>query len=318
VWPTLPYFCFLLLAFPASSPVAVQPETRSESRRWRQAPAWVAGTAAVLYLALVTIVVRDGYWMENTPVRPLANLAGLSASVIALYLFFGLRTLLDSRGLWQELHPLRLLRSHGLWVAGLLLLLIEAGIVSLTVARADYSGWRFVADTLVSSIAQPGISCLAHVLFFGPILIFLPFLWRAMCRSIQRRGAGLTLCFALALVIAAGSESRKLMNFYPFVVLFLAGRVDRSVRESRQVALLAVFSLLVSKVWLPMGRDLPLPFLGTIPWRSLYVSSRGPWIDHPSYLVQGAILSVVAVLVYCSLRPALRRYARDAELGAAA
>ena len=319
VWPTLPYFCLLLLAFPAASRGTVEAEPGAESPRWRDAPTWAAGTVAVLYLVIVAILVSSEYRMPNTPVRPLASLLALSASLAAAYLFFGLRTLLDAPGLWRELRPLRILRRRGMWLAGLLLVGIEAGVASLAVAPADYSGRRFVADTLFSSITQPGIFCLAHVLFFGPMLIFVPVLWSPMCRSIQRRGAGLTLCFALALVIAAGSESRKLMNFYPFVVLFLAERVDRSLPEAWHVRMLAVLSLLVSKVWLPMGQDLPLPLLGTIPWRSFYVSSRGPWIDHPSYLIQGVLMSIVAVLVYRSFRPALRRRASGAQdLGAAA
>jgi hypothetical protein len=313
VWPTLPYFCFLLLAFPSASPGPVRPDTGREPRGWRTLPTGAAGTAAVLYLALITILVRNDYRIPGTPVKPLTNLVALSASVTALYVFFGLRTLLDSPGLWQELRPLSVLRRRRAWVAGLLLVGIEAGVASLAVSQADYSGLRFVTDTLFSSVTQPGIFCLAHILFFGPMLILVPFLWGPMCRSIQRRGAGLTLCFALALAIGAGSESRKLMNFFPFVALFLAERLDRSVRGAWHVGMLAILSLLVSKVWLPMGQDLPVPLLGTIPWRSLYVSSRGPWIDHASYVLQGAFVSIVAVLVYRSFGPVLRRRAPDAQ-----
>jgi hypothetical protein len=319
VWPALPYFCFLLLAFPAASPGPVRPEPCHEPRVWRTLPTWGAGTAAFLYLALITILVRSDYRIPSTPVKPLTSLVALSASVTALYLFFGLRTLLDSPGLWRELRPLSVLSRRGAWGACLLLAGIEAGVASLAVAQAEYSGPRFVADTLFSSVTQPGIFCLAHILFFGPMLILVPFVWGPMCRSIQRRGAGLTLCFVLALAIGTGSESRKLMSFFPFVALFLAERLDRSVRGAWQVGMLATLSLLVSKVWLPMGQDLPLPLLGTIPWRSLYVSSRGPWIDHASYVLQGALVSIVAVLVHRSFRPALRRRSpEEQDLGAAA
>jgi len=318
VWPTLPYFCLLLLAFPPAPQRPDQPDPSAGPRGWRDLPTWTAGTAALLGLVLITILVRDEYDIANTPVRPLSKLVALSASVTALYLFFGLRTLLDSPGLWRDLRPQMVLRRRLVWAAMLSIGAIEAGVASIAVAHADYSGKRFVTDTFFSSITQPGIFYLAHVLFFGPMLILVPFLWGPMCRSIQRRGAGMTLCFTLALVIGAGSESRKLMNFYPFVVLFLAERVDRSVRESWQVGMLAILSLLLSKVWLPMGQDLPVPFLGTVPWRSLYASSRGPWIDHASYLLQGALVSIVTLLVYRSFRPALRSRAPDAQGLAAA
>ena len=53
-----------------------------------------------------------------------------------------------------------------------------------------------------------------------------------------------------------------------------------------------------------MDQDLSIPFLGTVEWRSLYVSCRGPRIDHSSYLVQGSLVLIATVLVYRLLRGA--------------
>ena len=227
----------------------------------------------------------------------------LSASITALYLFFGLRLLLDSPELWQTLHSLKALRWRRLWVAAILIGTTELAVAAIGTQEAHYSGGLFVTDTFFSSITQPGIFWLAHVLYFGPILIVLPFLWRRMSRSIQQEGVGLTLCFALAVVIGAGSESRKLLNFYPFVVLFLADAVNGIVRGWRQVAVLAMLSFAISKVWLPMDHDLSLPWGGTIGWRALYVSSRGPWIDHTWYVLQLGLILLITLVLFRWLRP---------------
>jgi hypothetical protein len=214
---------------------------------------------------------------------------------------------------WAELRPGLPLGRPRLWLAALLVAGLEAIVAAIAVAEGDYSGTRFVTDTFFSSVTQPGVFYISHVLFFGPLLIFVPFLWEPMCRAIERRGTGLVLCFALAVLIGAGSESRKLMNFYPFVVLILAERVDRSLRGWRPIGIIAALCVLVSKVWLPMGQDLDLPYLGTVAWRSLYVSSRGPWIDHGPYFFQGAVVAVLTLLVYRWLSAARADAAWPAE-----
>ena len=60
----------------------------------------------------------------------------------------------------------------------------------------------------------------------------------------------------------------------------------------------ASLTFVCSKVWLRMDRALSVPYVGDIEWRSLYVSSRGPWIDHTAYLVQ-LLAMVPVVLLFC-------------------
>jgi hypothetical protein len=298
VWPTLPYFSALLLAFPAPALEAAASEDERGPRGWKTLRNVTAAGAALVAVALAVVLVRAGYRMPNTPVRPLASLLAASALFTALYLFFGLRALLSAPRVWADLVPRRALGRPRLWLAALLVAGLEAIVAAIAVAEGDYSGMRFVTDTFFSSVTQPGVFYVAHVLFFGPLLVLVPFLWRPMCRAVERRGTGLVLCFALAVLIGAGSESRKLMNFYPFLVLVLAEQADRSLRDWRPIGLMAALSVLVSKVWLPMGQDLDLPLLGTVGWRTLYVSSRGPWIDHGSYVFQGALVAVLTVVAY--------------------
>jgi len=167
VWPTLPYFCFLLLTFPPASPERVQAEESGGPRGWRDPRNWTAGATALLGLVLITFLVRVDYPMPNTPVRPMTSLLRLSGALTALYLFFGLRVRLDSPRLWEELRPLKALGRGRLWLAGFLMIAVEAGVASIAVADADYSGARFLADTFFSSVTQPGIFYLAHVLYLG-------------------------------------------------------------------------------------------------------------------------------------------------------
>jgi hypothetical protein len=76
------------------------------------------------------------------------------------------------------------------------------------------------------------------------------------------------------------------MNFYPFVVLFLAEAVAGTIRGWGQVGALALLSFVFSKVWLPMDHDLRSLWLERLAGETSSFE-RGPWIDHAWYLLQG-------------------------------
>lgn len=291
VWPTIIYFSFLLLSFPRTRADGVEPGPRGLHTLCAAAVA----LAALVYTEFLLV---SGYEMKWTPVKPTMGFGHLGAAIAALYLFFGLRPLLNSASLWRSFHPLGLLRRPWLWGAGLLLVTTEAMVRSIAVMPTELGPLSFVNDTFYTSVTQPGIFYLAHVLYFGPLLLFLPFLWPRVSSLVKRQGTGLISCFALALLMSVGSESRKLINFLPFVVLFLVQALEDLVTTPRRFATLAALALVFSKIWLPMDQALSIPFVGAVEWRSLYVSSRGPWIDHPTYVIQLVLVLLVIPLVY--------------------
>ncbi len=241
-------------------------------------------------------LVASGYTIRATPIRPVRALLPASAAFTGAVLYFGLRRLLDSRALWRSLAPRRLLASPWTWLAGAMLVASEVAVRVLGPNPTPEGAGAFALDTFYTSVTQPGSALLAHALYFGPLLLFLPFAWSRLCSAVQRQGTGLVLCTALALGIAVGSESRKLINFLPFATLFLVAALDGVVTTARQRWGLAALAVVFSKVWLPMDHTLRLPFLRPISWRTLYMSSRGPWIDDTWYAIQ--LVPVLAVLVW--------------------
>ena len=147
-------------------------------------------------------------------------------------------------------------------------------------------------------MAQPGTFWIAHTLYFGPLILLLVLLWRPISKIVQRQGAGLVLCFGLAVVLGAGSESRKLVNFLPFLVLFAVSAAGEISTRPARLAALAAASLVFSKIWLPMTQSIELPWVGEIAWRAVYVSSRGPWLDHGWYLAQLPFVLAMAWLLW--------------------
>ncbi len=290
VWPTILPFGFLMLAFPR--PV----ETPSQNPAW-PAP-WIAAAGAGATLVMIGWVVASGFRLRSTTVDLWLSFSYLSAAIVAIYLFFGVRHLTNSQAIWRDLRPTSLMKRRWLWIA--LLLPIIVGLIkwSLVSAPARINGKRIFFEILYTSITEPGIFLLAHVLYFGPIIILTVLLWPRVASSLISNGTGLALCCILALLIGAGSESRKWINFFPVIVLATT-HAAQSLNWTRwRLALFAGLSLLLSKVWMPMAQDVSLPVVGEVSWRTLYSSSRGPWIDHDLYLGQAVVVAAVAGAIY--------------------
>ena len=104
--------------------------------------------------------------------------------------------------------------------------------------------------------------------------------------------------FGASAVLSLRSESRHLINVLPFVLLLLVPSLEEVIASWPRWMTFVAVTVICSKVWLPMDRTLVLPYLGPIDWRELYVSSRGPWIDHGPYLLQLALIVPVGVLFF--------------------
>jgi hypothetical protein len=289
VWPTLAYFTFLLLVFPKREPASGLPH-------FARLDAAASTLAAVAAAVLAEFALRT-HVVESTQVQPLHQLRYLSAMIVGVYVFLAIRPLVDVREVASSLAPRRLVREPGFWLAIALLAMSEGLVNAIAILPPRVGAGRFLMDTYYTSAAQPGVFFLAHVLYFGPVLLFLLFLWPELSRAVRKHGTGLVACFALAAAISAGSESRKLINFLPFIVLFLASAIEPRL-TTRRMAVLAAVCVLVSKIWLPMDRTLEIPFAGEMSWRAIYVTSRGPWITNGAYALQLAAVALLTPLIW--------------------
>ncbi len=300
VWPSMPLFCALLVAFPYSGP-------REDTPGPGRLPTLVAAAIAAGGFGYISFLVLTGYSIPSTPVTPITALAIPSAAIAGAALFFGLRPLLDSGNLWASVHPRALLRA-GPWLvaAGALVVFAEWLPGRLANQPPQFASERLVNEIFWSSANQPATFWLAHMLYYGPLLAFLPFVWNRLAREVTRHGTGLVGSFGLAVVLGLGSESRKWINFLPFLVLFLIAALRHLEWTRARLTVWFALALIVSKVWLPMDRALDLPWLGEVDWRQLYQSSRGPWIDEWVYALQ-----LVPLLAVVGLAWRWSREARD-------
>jgi hypothetical protein len=290
IWPTFTYFGFLLMAFPREQ----ERPARHSARRVDLVLALGVAAAAALAMELL---VYSGYEIKSTPIHPMQRVRHLSVALACGYLFLGLRPLLDSRALWQSLRPRAFPRRP--FVAACFMLLSNEVVVGVIAPRpATLTVREYFSNTFLSAAVQPLTFYLAHVLYFGPILIFVLFMWTRVAARVREFGPGAIAYFGAVVILSVNSESRLLINVLPFVVLLVAPFLEEVIFSWPRWATFAGVTFICSKVWLRMDRTLSLPYFGDIEWRSLYVSSRGPWIDHPAYLLQ-LLAMVPVVLLFC-------------------
>lgn len=151
-----------------------------------------------------------------------------------------------------------------------------------------------------SSINKPAIFLLAHIVFFGPVLIVTVACWPRVVAAARRGGLPLVLMLGAAVVLSVGSESRHDVDLIPLVVIFTAVAVQPRL-QPWHVAVLGGFAMLASKVWLPINHG--------VSFRKQYLMmNEGPFMSGWSYVIQGS--AVLAVVGAAALAFGVRRRRR--------
>ncbi len=298
-WPTILPAAIPLILFGKQGQVTAAPDGQPGGPRWL-----VLALAALPALAWAVLCQRlhadrlhpgSAYGQSIAEVdQPIYEVVRLSIALAALFIFFYIRRLIDARPLYRfSFYCQTLLRPRTL------LALIAILVVHGTVWRVGKGSGITVFGTLnaftFTSTAKPAISLLAHVLFFGPIVIVMALRWRQVCTLFHQQGMGVTLTTLLALTVAIGSESRQSFTFAAILLPFGIKLVD-DLRLPRPTLLaLAAVSLFYSKLWLTIDGGLRGKSQ-EFPTQSLFLTG-GPWMSPMMYLIQAACVVVTALWI---------------------
>ena len=299
-WPTLTYISVILCAFP-----------REKKGQSNEAPVklylnyWVA-LAVAGYLFY-----RMQYWFgeyaepsfatgifstgTNHPIVPLLS---FSKGLSLCYVFFGLAILLNTQKIFSPHYVLQNISVLRPLILVLFLFGIRFFLYHVSVKKYSvYSFMYLLKDTLGTSVMAPMLFLLSHIVFYGPFIILLVLFWGQTARLIQEQGLGLIICCAICIVLSLNSESRKIINFYPFFIPFLIKILDDMRWPSFYYAFLTILSLFASKFWLTVhnkpweGESLAFP-------KQNYFMHYGPWMNSQMYQIQGAIVLAFFVVLF--------------------
>ncbi len=297
VWPTLFYEGALFLLFPRRAddvPAAPAPNKLN----W--IPAWLIAAAASIYMTWL-IFYTDIRLAGSTETPPYA---AVSIAFCFIYLLFGSCMLLDSHRLFQLGAAIKRAMNPSFLLSLLFLLGINRSLAALSAGASVNSlgfsslgfGWA-ATEAALAGILKPLIFFVAHVIYFGPFIILAAFWFRPLCRSIHEQGLGLTLCVLVGFVMSIHSESRKIINFVPLIVPFVAKLSDRTDWRPYHYWLFGFISIVFSKVWLSIG-GAPITFDPSNYPDQLYYMSHGPYMANETYVIQGIASALVTVLLF--------------------
>lgn len=321
VWNEAFYVGLVLLTLPRS--VAWQDDA-PRSRRWG------GGLAVLAAIVLVPILLAvDDEYSGNLSFAPqwggpvtIGISVVMAAAWLALGLFPVLSTVMRVRSARIEW------RDVGLAVV---VVALAVGIQKVLTRDPDpvlerlriqgYTPYILAKTFLWNSIQKPGVFALAHVVFFGPVVLLVVACWPRMVRRARDFGVGAVAVLGLLAAVSLNSESRHLIDLVPFVVL-LAVLVVQPVLRPWHVVTFAVVTLAASKVWLPINQA-SFPYTGTgfeFPWQYFYMN-LGPYMSGDSYVIQGSVLLVVVAATGLAVlagyarrsRPALHEPEREHE-----
>jgi hypothetical protein len=290
-FPTLPLQGLVLLLFPRrpANGIAGQPLPYRIN-----ALLAAAVTALLVWHAHALVGVRTDLQLPKGAVEPWLTVLPLSVAVAVAYVFLGLCSILNSRALldWRQLTT-GIIRP-GFWIALLVLYAVQHPLLSLSTDAAPPS---MVIEVVLSAIMRPGLFLVAHVAFFGPIILLACMWWPSICRGIHRAGLGLTVLIAGLLPVTINSESRHLITLFPLLVPFVAQVAEARCWRPLHYALFAALSVAASRVWLSLG-GAPFDQDPTDPIEQFYYMSHGPYMMQSSYFILGAaMLGLLALLL---------------------
>jgi hypothetical protein len=310
-WPTAVYGGVLLILFP---PRGAGSEIASRNRFWPTA-GWrrVAALVGAITLVLISLYI---FWEWNftipVPViTPIMLLLPISYFVLASYLFFGFYGVLIAR---LNLSPSALVCDLSIWSPIAILLLfglpILRGLVFSLVS--DEGGMELLNLKLIFTlpIVAPGKFIVAHVFFYGPIILLVVAFWKLVCAKAAQIGPGVWYLMGVGVAESISSESRHIIHLFPFLVGLVIAVLDKgyfNILSDRifQVTF-AILSILVGRFWMPIGGA---PYLGKLEEQTYYMT-QGPYTSHLVYFVQLAVVLAVGIILYLVWRRRSKHGAR--------
>jgi hypothetical protein len=215
---------------------------------------------------------------------------------VAGYLFFALRGLWGCRPYFGVRYWARSLSWAPLLALVPLALAFRHVVADLGTKPGHYEVQNFLAMMGWEALARPLVSVVAHVVFFGPVVL-LGFLHiRGVCAALHPYGLGLVLCFTANLFLSLESESRHLFHFFPLLVPFVVKAATARVWRARDLLLFAALCLAWSKVWFRMG-GLPDPFSGRLFPAQRFWMHIGPLMSRDMYQAHAAAALLTAAVL---------------------
>lgn len=287
-FPTVFYSSLLLFAFPMEQPKPVSPGSYS---LWNK---WLALLTAFGLLLLIGVFIFYRQVPLINPNTPAVLILSIAAVIAYFYLV--------GKAFYKAELYLQAIRSFNTSGRGFIALGIFSVLYIIIFWGAghepsplNYKG--FLANIVVSAIANPFTFLVSHAVYVGPVLLVLLYFIRFFIEEIYRYGLGLHLFVLGYVLLSINSETRLFINAWPFFVAFLCKSLEKTNLPSGFYILLLLCSLALSKFWYRI--DLAYFSANYLDFpEQKYFMSIGPWMSDAMYMLQGGIMLLLYFWMY--------------------
>ena len=294
-WPFIIYFGLILFIFPRDG----------ESKYFYRKKLSAYLTAFSTLLLLISQIWLYFFEKVETPLASLSvnnDFVFLSIICVLVYFYFGVKNLLiecgmpDLKKIWNTVKIERIMIAFSLFTLLQVFLVYVSANDETALSTID-----FIKRTIIASIARPANFYLAHIVYFGPTFLVLPFIWKGFARIIRKFGFGLFLMVTGNFILSLNSESRMIILAFPFIVVLLVSVLEEQNLSYWFYLSFMIISFVFSKIWLPLGNiKLAKEYVNfPLQW---YFMNYGPWIADNMYIVQGLITLLAAVFLRIIIR----------------
>ena len=166
----------------------------------------------------------------------------------------------------------------------------------------------YLYNIIYQGVKNPFNFMVAHVFYFGiaPLLSF--FLIKDIKKEIGNFGIGMILFFNLCIFFSVGSESRQLINYYPFLILILVIILNKYWEISLTFTIgYTVICLALSHFWYKINtiNNLSNNLENLHPFDfpdQRYFMFQGPWVSDFMYKIHLTICAIIFILLWVVLK----------------
>jgi hypothetical protein len=193
-------------------------------------------------------------------------------------------------------------------LALLVLFIVKFIIVALSSNVAPVLTFKLYLLNICTQVVQnPASFIVAHIYYYGPMFLMLLFFINKIKAVVLNYGFGMLFFMYAVFFFSVGSESRQLINYYPFLVLITLVALHKYYVVSNVFAILfAVFSLFFSHFWFVINNQTIINkgFVGNDATQR-YFMFHGPWVSNQSYIQHALVCMLLALLLFTALNKSL-------------
>lgn len=299
-WPSFIYYGILLIIFPVD--FKTEADFKKEKAGNKYLNFLLPLPFLIIALYYINIYFSTGtLWKISTEIiSPFFYISAVLNFLLMSYFFF---IFLPSKWLlssYLQFFRKGLLKIKIKNVVICVLLFMFIKIIQIFYSSDMSSGTRFLATIYYISLyssTKPFVYIVTATTYFGPCFILLFLYLKNFKFHLKDLGLGVYGLFIITFIMTFISETRQIINFFPFIIL-LSVLVFRDFKMEKSLfLLLIIFSFILSKVYIPLF-NVPVPDLNNFQFPNQLFFMNSYMISNHSYYIQ---LSIVIFMIVCIL-----------------